>query len=174
MVPQVSRISRNLRQATPVPSQSADCRKARISISRSSLTQSRATVGYNNPMPLVRDMARPVLHEAPLHLHKTLRERALLQQQVARGLRPALETRRSKWTFTSPPNPAYCVPPWWADLHRACEKSGRTGISDQESCLAFRRASDGSQSPMQRVSATVRLALRRMPLHRPKAFRRAS
>jgi hypothetical protein len=57
-------------------------------------------------MPLVRDMAQPVLHEAHLHLHKALRERALLQQQVAQGLRPALETRRSKWTFTSPPNPA--------------------------------------------------------------------
>ena len=30
------------------------------------------------------------------------RVRVLLQQQTSRGLRPALETRRSKWTFTSP------------------------------------------------------------------------
>ena len=34
-------------------------------------------------MPLVRDMAQPVLHEAPLRLHKTLRVRALLQQTPA-------------------------------------------------------------------------------------------
>ena len=48
LVPQVSRISRNLRQATPVPSQSADCRKGHRPINRSPLALSRATVGLHH------------------------------------------------------------------------------------------------------------------------------
>mgnify|MGYP003375676649 CR=1 FL=1 len=43
----------------------------------------KSPVYRKNPMPLVRDMAQPVLHKAPLHLHKTLRVRALLQQTPA-------------------------------------------------------------------------------------------
>ena len=45
----VSRISRNRSLSNPpLHPQSTDCRKARISISRSSLTQSRATVGLHH------------------------------------------------------------------------------------------------------------------------------
>lgn len=55
-----------------------------------------------SPMQLGSAPVRPALYEVPLRLPKALRERALLQQQVARGLRSALETRRSKWPLTKP------------------------------------------------------------------------